>query len=273
MNIFGGDWTREKLDVLERYLNFYMTALKNQPFKKIYIDCFAGSGTIKVGDNTEIEGSTIMALNIDNKFDEYHFIEKDKKNYQELEKLKDKYHDLKIYTYNEDCNEALPKIISKIDWRHNRGILFIDPYATQLDFKTLKDVSATKAIDVWYLFPFHAVNRMLKRDKNINAEWKKVLNRCLGDDSWEDDLYFENTQLNLFDKIEYEKVLPEDVQRYICKKMKEAFPYVSEDYLILKNSRNSALFLLFLLISNDNPKAIKLVKGVEKYILKDKTMI
>ena len=32
---------------------------------------------------------------------------------------------------------------------------------------------------------------MLKKDKNIDDDWKKVLNRCLGDDSWEDDLYFE----------------------------------------------------------------------------------
>ncbi len=273
MNKFGGEWTKQKLDVLEDYFNFYMTALKNMPFKKIYIDCFAGSGEIEFSDETKIDGSTIMALNLDNKFDEYHFIEKDRKNFLELEKLKEKFPELKIYTYNEDCNEVLPKIISKIDWRYSRGILFIDPYATQLDFNTLKNVSKTKAIDVWYLFPFHAINRMLKKDKNINNEWKKVLNRCLGDDTWEDDLYFENTQLNVFQNIEYEKVSLKDVQKFICKKMKEVFPYVSENYLVLKNSRNSPLFLLFLLISNDNPKAIGLVKKVEKYILKDKTMV
>ena len=126
---------------------------------------------------------------------------------------------------------------------------------------------------MWYLFPLHAVNRMLKKDKNIDDDWKKVLNRCLGDDSWEDDLYFESTQLNLFQDVEYEKASVKDIQRFICKKMKEVFPYVSENYLVLKNSRNSPLFLLFLLISNDNPKAIGLVKKVEKYILKDKTMV
>ena len=114
---------------------------------------------------------------------------------------------------------------------------------------------------------------MLKKDKNIDDDWKKVLNRCLGDDSWKEDLYFESTQLNLFQNVEYEKASTEDIQRFICKKMKEVFPYVSENYLVLKNSRNSPLFLLFLLISNDNPKAIGLVKKVEKYILKDKTMV
>ena len=43
-----------------------------------------------------------MSLNLDNKFDEYYFIEKNKKNYQELEKIKEKYPKLKIYIYNEE---------------------------------------------------------------------------------------------------------------------------------------------------------------------------
>ena len=41
---FGGHWTEIKLDMLHRYLRFYMTALKQKPFGKIYIDAFAGTG-------------------------------------------------------------------------------------------------------------------------------------------------------------------------------------------------------------------------------------
>ena len=41
---FGGDWTEQKLEVVQKYLGAYTTALKNQPFKKLYIDAFAGSG-------------------------------------------------------------------------------------------------------------------------------------------------------------------------------------------------------------------------------------
>ena len=72
MNKFGGSWTKQKLNVLEKYLNFYMTALKNQKFKKIYIDCFAGSGKIEFADEAVINGSATIALDIDNKFDEYY---------------------------------------------------------------------------------------------------------------------------------------------------------------------------------------------------------
>lgn len=86
MNKFGGEWTKQKLDILQDYLNFYMTALKNMPFKKIYIDCFAGSGEIEFSDETKIDGSTIMSLSLDNKFDEYYFIEKNKKIIMNLRK-------------------------------------------------------------------------------------------------------------------------------------------------------------------------------------------
>ena len=42
--MFGGDWTEEKLDMLRKYLRAYTTALKRQPFGLMYIDAFAGSG-------------------------------------------------------------------------------------------------------------------------------------------------------------------------------------------------------------------------------------
>ena len=41
---FGGPWTQRKLEVVGRYLDLYATALKNRPFKRLYIDAFAGTG-------------------------------------------------------------------------------------------------------------------------------------------------------------------------------------------------------------------------------------
>ena len=42
---FGGPWTQEKLQILSLYLDKYTTALKNQRFRLIYVDAFAGEGT------------------------------------------------------------------------------------------------------------------------------------------------------------------------------------------------------------------------------------
>ena len=41
---FGGEWTIQKLHIIDEYLKTYTSALSNQKVKKIYIDGFAGSG-------------------------------------------------------------------------------------------------------------------------------------------------------------------------------------------------------------------------------------
>ena len=43
---FGGQWTLEKLGILKRYLDAYTTVLKNQSFRLIYVDAFAGEGSL-----------------------------------------------------------------------------------------------------------------------------------------------------------------------------------------------------------------------------------
>ena len=83
---FGGDWTRTKLNIFTEYLNSYLTALKHQSFRKIYIDAFAGTGEIEVCDGTQrLVGSAKIALDAEQKFDEYYFIEKDPTKEKELE--------------------------------------------------------------------------------------------------------------------------------------------------------------------------------------------
>lgn len=272
---FGGNWTIEKLDILSDYLDFYLTALKNQKFNKIYIDAFAGTGTIQVGDGTEtINGSSKLALSAKNDFDKYIFIEKNKKFYNELISLIDtEYHQYKrkVKTYNTDCNKALKEICDTIDWRNNRAILFLDPYAAELEWETLKKIAKTKAIDVWYLFPFSAANRMLKKDKRIDNTWKKKLNSLFGDDSWEKELYKPNPQLSLFDNDNDNYVKDantEKLKSYICDRLKTLFPAVSSNPRILYNQKNSPLFCFCFAVASDNPKAIRLALKVADHILK-----
>ena len=84
---FGGAWTVEKLDILSEYLNFYVQALKSQPFKLMYIDAFAGTGKINIGNEDEyevIDGSAKLALNTKYDFSKYVFIEKKKSYANEL---------------------------------------------------------------------------------------------------------------------------------------------------------------------------------------------
>ena len=45
---YGGSWTIEKLEILERYLDAYTRALKNKSFNLMYIDAFAGTGYLEM---------------------------------------------------------------------------------------------------------------------------------------------------------------------------------------------------------------------------------
>jgi three-Cys-motif partner protein len=103
--LFGGSWTEKKLEILKKYLESYNTALKNQPFERIYIDAFAGTGYRQRRshpyDNFAIfeelrkdepekflKGSAKLALEVDPSFHKYIFIETDAEKITELEKLK-----------------------------------------------------------------------------------------------------------------------------------------------------------------------------------------
>ena len=79
---FGGDWTAEKLLISSAYLDAYTTALKSQRFRLIYVDAFAGSGSIVAHDDEDrrrlLEGSPLVALAVEDRpFDQLIFVERD----------------------------------------------------------------------------------------------------------------------------------------------------------------------------------------------------
>src|SRR5262245_31781627 len=98
--IFGGPWTLLKTEIVEKYLKFFVTALKAQPFRLVYVDAFAGSGAFKYVPSTdqaqltlggieesEHPGSAQRALSLQPPFDELYFIESGAKNVRALEAL------------------------------------------------------------------------------------------------------------------------------------------------------------------------------------------
>ena len=274
---FGGDWTVEKLNILSDYLDFYLSALKNQPFGKVYIDAFAGSGKIETRDGTEqITGSIRLALQAKNKFDKYVFIEKDSQYAAELEKIIDtEFAELrpKITIYNTECNEKLIEICDTTRyakfWRENRAVLFLDPYATEVKWATLEAIAKTQAIDLWYLFPFSAAQRMLPNESIVDSQRTK-LNDLFGNMDWETRFYKLNPQINLLgDEQIIKDVNTKELAAYICERLRSIFPYVADNPRLLYNAKMSPLFLFCFAVSNPNPKAYGLAKKVaEEHILK-----
>lgn len=262
MQSFGGPWTLLKLEIIEKYLNFYTTAMKDK-FNLCYIDAFAGSGDVNLKDFRAIFGSAIRA--IDYPFNRYIFIENNTEYAQRLKEsivLKDSNKNFEIV--NGDCNELLSRIYS-FDWIRKswRGVIFLDPYAMNLKWSSLEAIAKTKAFDVWYLFPLSALIRLLQKDGNIPDKNKERINDLLGTTAWETEIYYESPQLSLFGEQDFERQNVKGIRDYVLKRLKSIFPSVSENSLILRNPQNnSPLFLLCFAISNHSEKAIKLsLKG------------
>ncbi|MFI5387252.1 MAG: three-Cys-motif partner protein TcmP [Fimbriimonadales bacterium] len=268
-NAFGDDWTREKLECLQRYLAAYRlifdTNERARHLQTIYVDAFAGSGTITIGrrsaevDQEEsllpefsrdrkalIDGSTRIALEFEPGFDRYVFIEKHGRRARSLEQLRTDfpYHADKIEVHKGNSNVRLQKLCVDTDWRRNRAVVFLDPYGMQVDWETVKMLGQTKAVDLWYLFSIMGVNRMLTRSRKPPRAWVDRITRCIGD-GWEDEFY--STPSTLFDELDRPSIKQADTKRigrFIVRRLEQVFTGVARQPRLICTRGNSPLFLL-----------------------------
>ena len=265
---FGSFWTVQKLDAVENYLRFFTTALKKRSFKLCYIDAFSGSGNITLKDGMVVDGSAIRALKYP--FDSYYFFDKDVIHCEALaEKINMSYHEkaASIEIINDDCNKLLLSIDQR-PWYDGawRGVIFLDPFAMELSWSCLEKINKTKAFDVWYLFPFSAVNRNLPRSGEIQQVNKELLTKIFGASDWEQRIYQESLQQSLFEDPNMEKI-PDGLKQYIQGRLKETFPTVAPNPAMLRNEKNSPLFLLCFAGSNPGEAARGLSLRAAKHIL------
>ena len=284
---FGGKWTQEKLEKVGHYLQTYATALKNQRFKLIYIDAFAGTGYInlKEKDTSQplllefeetdtkafVDGSAKNALEINPPFDEYIFIEKHEKRLTELEGLKNDFPHIanRIFPVGADANEYLQNFC-KSDWTYKRAIVFLDPYGMQVSWETIEAIANTQAIDLWILFPLGvAVNRLLKKDGNLTESVKLRLDNMFGVDDWFEAFFKPKQKRTLFDvETGFEKVANLDsIAEYFNQRLESIFAGVAKTPLKLYNSKNNPLYLLCFAVGNPNPKAKGLALKFANHIL------
>lgn len=285
--LFGGDWTEEKLARIKKYLKAYTTALKKQPFRLAYIDAFAGTGYRQLNRERKptelmfpefmeedaqsfLQGSAQIALQTEPRFSKYIFIEQDPGRFNELAKLKESYpaQATDIVLINADCNAYLRDLCSNRNWKNNRAVLFLDPFGMQVEWSTIEAIASTKAIDLWILFPLGvAVNRLLRRDGRIDETLRNKLNSLFGTTDWFDAFYETEISATLFGEEQRTKkvVNLEQIGRYFVSRLKTVFPKVAEDPLPLYNSRNNPLYLLC--FAAGNPRGASLAVKIAQDIL------
>lgn len=282
MNEFGGNWTKEKIELFMKYVPAYLKIMKStiekngyaKDWKLMFFDGFAGSGEIILDTDEEIIESVatqVLSITEPRSFDFYRFVELRKKNAQQLQtmiddKFPNKSNQIKIY--QEDFNEVVKKMAGFLnDSKYKKKIktlMFIDPFGMQVNWESiemLKDLS----IDMWILVPTGiGINRMLKNDGNINEKWLEKLQKFLNlsEQEIKDNFYKTETITNLFGEettIKKENNAVEIAHNLYKEKLETIFKYISESY-VMKNQNNSLLYH-FLLASN-NENAVKIANSI-----------
>jgi three-Cys-motif partner protein len=273
-------WTRDKLSRVADYLEAYLRVMKKQNFVLEYIDAFAGSGFVTrkfepakqtLFDADEmvvlkdfIDGSARVALNASPPFSRYTFIEKHEKRCHDLERLKIDFPNLapNIHVICGDANSHVQQLCA-VNWigQKRRGVMFLDPYGTQVSWDTIKAIADTKAIDLWILFPIGTVNRLLNRNGQIIEARKRRLDTMFGDDRWFETFYKETESHSLFSDRPatiYSKNADTfiAITNYFLGRLKTVFADVAPNPLVMRNSANSPIFLLCFAAGNPNGAAI-----------------
>lgn len=277
---FGGPWTLIKLDVLKAYLGFFNIALQNQPkpdrpFRRIYIDAFAGTGSCDIRVSTTskqhmtVEGSAAIALQTHPEFNEHHFIDFKKAHTKELKTLCAAHASRQSFVYQDDANAAIRQIVNQVNWRSSRAVLFLDPYGMTVDWSTLQYVAQTKAIDVWYLFPLSGFYRQAANSlADIDEDKAQSLTKILGTTEWRKDLYASNGQADLFgsDPESIRTLGPIQLAAYVKTRLSTIFEGAVLEPAFLSH-KNIPLYALFFAVSNPSRKAVALSTRTAQHLL------
>ena len=285
---FGGNWTEQKLECVRKYLHAYTTIMSNYPFQFAYIDAFAGTGyreTESDEDPNELmfpdlvspeivsfyDGSARNALEVKPSFTKYVFIEKNINRYAELQELKKEF-SLKaefsedmIECIHGDANKYLKDLCQK-NWKSHRALVFLDPYGMQVEWRTIESIADTQAIDLWILFPLGTVNRLLKKNGEIQPSLRARLDLLFGESDWYNVFYQLAKQTSLFNEEQWQKTgnIFTTIEQYFIKRLQGIFEGVATNPLPLRNSKNVPLYLLCFAAGNRRgaPTAVKIAQDI-----------
>lgn len=281
-NQFGSTHTEEKLQKLEAYLKAFTTVLKFQPFKLVYFDAFAGTPDIDVGDGSSpllgttdarqfLEGSSRRALKFGQQFAQYIFVDKKRANVKELAALKRDFPEVssRIDIRYSDANTELQKFCAS--WPKNqRAVVFLDPFGNQVAWETIEIIAATRAIDLWYLFPAGlGVHRQMSGEGDREGK-DRSLDRLLGTPNWRTALISRTTVNDLFGAAQNETTVasPEAITQFMIERMRGVFKGGVLDEWLPLGSRGRHSYSLIFACANPEPKAYELALRLARTVIR-----
>ena len=277
-----GPWAREKLAILENYLQAYCRVFKNQSWAKtVYVDAFAGSGRAKLrsyqNDSTSVElnleimdeeqieyvdGSPRTALNLEPPFDRYVFVEDRPSRVRQLEELSEEIGlSERIQIVRGDCNEYLKDdFLDRLQWNQWRGVVFLDPFGMNVPWATIEEIAHTDALEIILNFPEGmAIQRLLYRDsERFDDRRRNMLDRYFGTSEWFDVVYREVPDL-FGGHVEKVSQAGEVLAKWYMGRLEALFGNVAGPHLVT-NTRGGRLY--YMIWSGHHPKGREIADHV-----------
>jgi three-Cys-motif partner protein len=178
-----GEWTRDKLKILEAYLPGYLQAT-TRTVERIYIDGFAGPGSNRLDTGEIIDGSPLIAVKASahngTRFSRLFFIERDPANIAELRAaLAEIGSNDRCVVLPGDVNVELPKLLQSLP-PLSPIFVFLDPAGIDPAWDTVVSL-ATRRTELLINFPLGmSINRNAMRSPaRMDAyfgtpEWRQV---------------------------------------------------------------------------------------------------
>ncbi len=173
------DYAKDKLTILQRSISMFTTSMRNKGWAAInYLDLLAGPGKNRLSESGEIMlGSPLLALETRFPFDNYFFVEKNEQNFESLDKrirTSPLYNCIRMY--NEDCNDAIKKIITELDridknstrGRKSLNLAFIDPTGLEVHWKTIEILGEQTRSDLIINFSTSGIIRNIRLFESAN---------------------------------------------------------------------------------------------------------
>lgn len=262
-----GPWGKIKGEILQKYAHAYMVIMDKQSWCKgvIYVDAFAGLPTNKVRGTSEmVPGSASLALAIEPRFTEYHFIDTNAIRAKTLIDLANGRSDVTVY--EQDGNRVLfDTIVPRLAYReYRRALVVLDPYGLQLDWNAVSALGGTRSAEIVINFPTMDINRnALRRDPKKNLETStRRMTTWWGDDSWLELAYTPSPQLALWgDQVTIKSVGNDEYVNEYCKRLRDVagFGYVADPFPV-KNSTNATLY--YLVFASPNNTGAKIMNDI-----------
>jgi three-Cys-motif partner protein len=260
--------------VLRKYLQAYTNIFSKNPraqfYSISYVDAFAGTGTLRRPEPTGFaellpqlqenekelrKGSVRRALEVVPPFNKYVFIERDTAKCKELEDFAREFPSRSVTVLNEDANEALLRWCSAMDSESERAVVFLDPFGASVKWEVVAALGRTGAVDLWVLFPYSAINRMLVRNRKPPKAWARRLTSVFGTKEWEAEFYSTSAFRSLLDTTQTVESTQKSadyrvITDFYVRRVKEEFVAVSDPFP-MHNSNGSLMFILFFAAANE----------------------